>query len=530
MNWRSDPRVAVARDAAAYPSIPPFHPSEVYVEWPGAPVGAEDNPAFRAVRQCLLSLGLDTARAGTVSWDPLGDIVRPGDTVVLKPNLVSHRNLAERSQGPGDTDGLVTHGSVVRAVADYVARALRGSGTIIIGDCPIQGTRWEQVVALTALDRVAAHVTAAFPGVVVRVEDFRLGRAAIVQGRVAARTVDVDRQQDYAEVDIGDASLLLPLMQGDYAFGVAQYPRHRMVRAHTPTRNLYLFPKAFIEADVFINLPKLKGHMKAGVTCALKNLVGINGHKDYLPHFRFGSPSEGGDEYPNGNWLWHLIWRLTHADWELDSGRRKASYWHATMVCYAVLRKVYGAPRGYLSLGGGSWWGNDTLWRTVLDINRAFLYCDRAEHTLQEQPAAPRRYLAIIDGLIGGHRESPLAPASYPSGFMIAGRNPVATDTVATALMGFDWRRVRQVARAYGLERFPLTTFGPDDVRVAGLPNIDTVEDIYRAGIYARFEPSFGYRGAVEYGPPRPEPDGSRPSARWSLTFVGSEEVGAGAP
>ncbi|GEM_PF-5703185 len=30
----------------------------------------------------------------------------------------------------------------------------------------------------------------------------------------------------------------------------------------------------------------MNSHMKAEITCALKNFVGINGHKDYLPHFR----------------------------------------------------------------------------------------------------------------------------------------------------------------------------------------------------------------------------------------------------
>jgi len=32
----------------------------------------------------------------------------------------------------------------------------------------------------------------------------------------------------------------------------------------------------------------LKLHRKAGITCALKNLIGINGNKEYLPHHRLG--------------------------------------------------------------------------------------------------------------------------------------------------------------------------------------------------------------------------------------------------
>jgi uncharacterized protein (DUF362 family) len=467
---------------------------------------------------------MDAARAGTPAWNPLGEIVRPGETVVIKPNLVSHRNTGDRAYGLTDTDSLVTHGSVIRATIDYVARALEGRGRIVVGDCPIQGTRWEQVVALTGLESIAAYAKSAFPGIDLLIKDFRLGKAKVVGDRVASRTTEDWRRDEYREVDIGRDSLLCPIMRDEYAFGVAQYPKHRMVRAHTPDRNLYLFPKTFLGADVFINLPKFKSHMKAGVTCALKNLVGINGHKDYLPHFRFGSPKDGGDEYPDGNWLWDLMWKLIHADWELDKGPQKAVLHRSAMMCYRGLRYVYGYPRGYLSVGGGGWHGNDTLWRTVLDINRAFLYGD--DNRDHPRADSPRRYFAILDGLVGGHRESPLSPTPYPSGVMLAARNPLALDTVATAFMGFDWRRVQQISEAYGIEKFPLAAFTPDDIRIRGLDGVSTVEDIYTKNEYARFEPSVGFRGAIEYGG---ESRGTSPVRdRWAARFAGSEEVGAG--
>jgi uncharacterized protein (DUF362 family) len=523
MTWLTDPLVAVSRDVPRYATRAPYHASESYPEWQGQIIGGEDNPSYRAVRRCFIELGLDSANSGTQAWNPLGGIVRRGDTVVLKPNLVCHRNTGERSYGLTDTDSLVTHGSVIRAVVDYVARALDRSGCIVIGDCPIQGARWDQIVALTGLDAIAAYAERAFPGIELRIEDFRLGRAEMAGDRMVGRTSEEWRPADYREVDLGRHSLLCPLMKDSYAFGVAQYPRHRMVRAHGPDRNAYLFPRTFLGADVFINLPKFKSHMKAGVTCAMKNLVGINGHKDYLPHFRFGSPKDGGDEYPDGNWLWDLMWRLMHADWELDSGRLKAVYHQAAMMCYRGLRYFYGCPRGYLSVGGGGWHGNDTLWRTVLDINRAFLYCDDSSDT--PRPSRARRYFAILDGIVGGHRESPLSPTPFASGFMLAGANPVALDSVATALMGFDWRRIKQVREAWRVERFPLAAFQPNDVRVCGLPGVSSIDDIYGGYDYARFEPSVGFRGAVEYGG---DSRGSTPVPdRWAMQFAGSEEVGA---
>src|SRR4029450_3442025 len=53
-----------------------------------------------------------------------------------------------------------------------------------------------------------------------------------------------------------------------------------------------------MDADVLINLPKFKTHKKVGITCALKNLVGINANKNWLPHHTEGTPDLGGDQLP----------------------------------------------------------------------------------------------------------------------------------------------------------------------------------------------------------------------------------------
>src|SRR6185436_18604054 len=136
-------RVAVARSAEpAYPRLAPFDPGERFPEMPaGAAIAASRNPVYAAVRESLHRLGLDEARFGTPQWNPLGDLVGPGARVLLKPNLVRHEN-----HGPGGTDCLVTHGSVVRAVLDYVLLALQGTGAVWIGDSPVQGCDFERVV------------------------------------------------------------------------------------------------------------------------------------------------------------------------------------------------------------------------------------------------------------------------------------------------------------------------------------------------------------------------------------------------
>ena len=80
-------------------------------------------------------------------------------------------------------------------------------------------------------------------------------------------------------------------------FRVTMYD-HRLMQAHHDQRkHEYLVSNSVLDADLIINLAKLKCHSKAGITGALKNLVGINGHKEYLPHHTNGSPAEGGDQY-----------------------------------------------------------------------------------------------------------------------------------------------------------------------------------------------------------------------------------------
>jgi uncharacterized protein (DUF362 family) len=498
MSMLDDHTVALIEEAPRYNANPPYHPSEDLPEWPGRPKQQADNPAYRGVRQVFRALGLDATNFNTSAWNPLGMLIKPGNTVVLKPNFVSHRNIAER-YGLTDTDSLITHGSVIRAVMDYAARALSGAGQIIIGDCPIQGTIWSRVAELSGLTVIVDYFHKAFPGIVVTIKDYRLTTARVVRGMVVERVVREDAIHEYYEVDLKERSLLIPLMDGTCEFGVSQYPKHRMRRAHSATTNKYLFPKEIMKADVVINLPKLKTHMKAGVTIALKNLVGINGHKDYLPHFRFGSPRSGGDEYPDLNWLGNLAAWFTHQEWEYDSGVMKLALIYAAGGCGLVYRKLAGLKPLDGCVDSGSWYGNDTLWRTVLDINRAFFYFDCKREAISDELVSARKYMAIVDGLIVGEKESPLAPSPRACGLMLGGFNPVAVDSVGTAMLGFDTRKIPQIYKAFQTRVLPLVRFAEADIAVRGLPGVGSIRDIYRKQVYLKCRPSRGMVGHIEY-------------------------------
>ena len=122
--------VVVSRPGARYVMTPPFDPP---------------NPIYEMVEAALRDLGLDRARAGTPEWNPLGDLIAPGDRVVIKPNFVTSKNFQEHLRGE-ELACSSTHGSVLRPVLDYALRACGKTGQVRIVDTPVEGCNLEEVV------------------------------------------------------------------------------------------------------------------------------------------------------------------------------------------------------------------------------------------------------------------------------------------------------------------------------------------------------------------------------------------------
>src|SRR5690606_22351283 len=94
----------------------------------------------------------------------------------------------------------------------------------------------------------------------------------------------------------------------------------------------------------------------------------------------------------------------------------------------------------------GNWWGNDTIWRTVIDLNKVFYLGDRSG--VLGHPA--RRVLNVYDGIVAGEGNGPMAPDARPIGLLAAAVDGVAADAVITWILGFDWRLIPVLARAVG--------------------------------------------------------------------------------
>lgn len=453
---------------AKYPKEIPFDPSEHYPEYPFRTISPHPNPVYQGVRELFREMGLDRSCCGTSRWNPLGVFIQPGDRVVLKPNWVMHSSSAEHP-----IEALVTHGSVIRAVLDYALLALKGKGQIVIFDAPLMDADFEGILETSGAGPVVRHLCAV-QDIPIQIVD---GRHRVVVGGKYGQTIKEMRQagdpQGCIEFDLGSDSLHLELGEGWKRFEVGKGEAQIMRQAHNAVHHKYLFPRSVLEANVVLNLPKLKTHIKAGVTLALKNMVGLIGDKSYLPHHRRGGSARGGDEYEGANFF------LEVRDRAADLLRTKGKVlWLAGRLGWCLLRtfgrlhsSIKGASHSPYELKSGSWPGNDTLWRTIHDINRILLYGDVSGQMHSQQQ---RKYLCVMDGVMAGEGDGPLSPTPVPLGLLLASLNPVATDLACLRVMKYRFDNIPQVCKSFNSRvSYRLVDFSPGDVHVVGdLPDL----------------------------------------------------------
>ena len=380
--------VAVARTALAYEAC----------EDPGTAreIGGATNSAEVALHELFRCWRLDKDHYGSSAWNPLGALIPPQAKILIKPNWVYHQN-----QSGAGLDCLLTHSSFIGAAAKYAA--LTKPAQLIIGDAPIQGCDFEQLCRLAGIDELADRLR--LHGLQFSIADFR---RTILKGNsvIHQQSEDVRELGHFILFDLKQDSLLEPLSADADKFRVTMYNPDLLQRTHSAGRHQYLIAREVVEADVVINLPKLKTHRKACVTGALKNLIGVNGNKEYLPHHRKGGLQSHGDCYAG-----QPGWKRATEDL-LDAANR-----HPSGVVQASLSWMARAARRIAARLGadenleGSWYGNDTIWRTCLDLQRIVRY-GRLDGSLGATPQ--RTVISVTDAIIGGEGEGPLADAQMP--------------------------------------------------------------------------------------------------------------------
>jgi uncharacterized protein (DUF362 family) len=460
-------------------SAAPYGPDQPFPELAAAvPAGTPPNPVFALVRGVLRDLGLDAARFGTPQWNPLGELVRPGGKIVVKPNWVMHANW-----GPGGMDCMITHPAVLRAVLDYVF--LAQPAQVVLGDAPLQGCDFERMMEHGAMRAVIAYFQDRGLPLVVR--DFR--RTVIKQaGKLKLVGEELRPESDYVLVDLGPDSLLEPISKDWKKFRVTVYDPRKMWAHHRPGRHRFLIAREILEADLVVNVPKLKAHKKAGITCCLKNLIGINGNKEYLPHHRKGGADagRGGDNYEHRAWLMALMestldWMNRHRNWPWLYHQGERVVWH---LLHLRRRRD---PHAQFE---GSWYGNDTIWRTCLDLNRALLYGDC---TGGLRDTVQRQEISIVDAVVAGQGEGPLDPTPLETGAVFAARNPAVGDFLGSRLLGFDPDKIPLMRHACEDMRWRICSVPAGEIRAA-------IEQHLAAQVpFPPALPPRGWAGHVEY-------------------------------
>jgi uncharacterized protein (DUF362 family) len=437
------------------------NPRVVVVHRPGleyvdaAPYDAP-NPVYEAVEAMFKTLSLDRGRVGTPEWNPLGDIIAPGDRVIIKPNLVSSKNLHEKITGQ-KLAASSTHGSLLRPILDYALRAAGPRGRVRVVDTPVEGCEIEKVAGPLGIFATIDHLRAKGHDVdfvdmrlfrvapYLALDDVRRGGRSLNLGLLVRRRLPGD-PRGYRTVDLADVSRFAEADAPpgkDLRFHRSHYTTP--VEHHTGGHHEYSAPGTVLEADVVINLPKLKTHKKTAVTLSLKSVIGLTNEKYWLPHFTAGDPSLGGDEYDRRQALADRI--------ENKLSRFPLPGDHSLI---ARAPKVGGPPK----VIDGSWQGNRTLWRTILDLNRVLFFVDR-DGKLRDAPQ--RRYLTIIDGIVAGEGEGPLGATPVEAGLLVAGFDPALVDVAAARAMGFDPEKIVMIREALGGKLLPSGQLGELD-------------------------------------------------------------------
>ncbi|HEX8197021.1 MAG TPA: DUF362 domain-containing protein [Pyrinomonadaceae bacterium] len=434
-------KVAVTTtEQAEYPKQAPFHPAESFPEYPFAGETARGkNFVYSAVRQLFVELGYDAENFGKKEWNPLGWLIKPEMTVVLKPNFVRSRHYEKK-----DPFAIITHPAVLRAVADYVWIALKGEGKIIIADAPQYDCNWTELMELTRLETVRDFYNLRRPASF-ELRDLRPYWSRRKHFPSMLMPLEGD-PQGTLNVNLGRESALTAIKNPNRLYG-AVYHRQETIANHTGDNQAYALSRTIMDADVVISVPKLKTHKKVGVTMNIKGLVGINTNKNLIVHYCVGSPAEGGDQYPPNHFTPTEERLIKTERWMYDTFLARRSvpleYLHRSIYwLHGRFIKPFGikVEKEKRLLDAGNWHGNDSAWRMSADLLKILLFADK-EGKLQINQQ--RRLFSVIDGIIGGDNKGPLDPDPVASGVLLASENFLAADIVGARLMGFDPMLIR---------------------------------------------------------------------------------------
>ncbi len=377
------------------------------------PYGPGTNTAYELTWQTVADLHLGPYA------NPLANLVKDVDgdgtiEVVIKPNTVRYF-----SDDAGQRNPVYSHPAIVRPLVDMLAAA--GAQSICIGDGSNgTGGLFAKMDQQGYTQAYIDQLNALWPGTTISRVDFQsLSRWSWVN--LGAHAGEAGASAYYGS-GYSDADLVKSVDGAASTYFGASDPHGRPGPGQYNCMGWEAVTDYLLDADVVIDLAKLKVHYYGVSTAILKNWVGIT-------MFSTFNMSE--------------------------------NYW-----CRIAHEPTN--PTSYEKT-----FGNDILWREVTDLHRGVLYWrDGAVYSTPQ-----RRCLCILDAINCGERyHDPDKPWPYWLHTMLAGVDPISIDAVGARLQRYDFRNIAIINNAHAASAgsaWPIGTGDPGQVRVVGGQMID---------------------------------------------------------
>ncbi len=408
---------------------------------------------------------------------------KPDMKVLIKPNLVMDDNQNKR----GGNDCLYTQPEIVKAVIDFVLLKTSGKVKITVGDAPMQECKFNNFYSYWKMVDEYKN-----KGVDIQLVDFRELKAIVVGG---VHVAEVKKNAYGSIINLGSDSEFFGIDNNTaQKLRITNYDPSILPLHHKGDIQEYYISNYVLDADLIFNLPKPKSHRKAGATISLKNLVGINTRKEFLPHHTQGSLQEGGDEYPEKNRIKAIQSKLFDKKNFYEAQKK---YMLARIIRGEIKILSLFLRKGRASYFEGSWFGNHTISRTIADLNKIVFYADKNGKICNQK----QRHMIILgDMIVSGEKEGPVFPSPKNVGLIIGGLNPVCFDEVVSTIMGYDYHKIPTIVNARELtsklkivekDVFPIIVSDRDEWNNILLKNIPD-------SLIFHFEPSSGWKNHIE--------------------------------
>ena len=366
----------------------------------------KNTPSYNLVWQAVEDLGLGSHK------NPLNDLIDNGDKVLIKINMVTSAN------------GAYTEPAVIRPLVEMVVQA--GANHIQIGDGGVGMDNCRRTMVCFEKTGYTGFVNGLkniYSGITIELVDFN--------DKNKWQWINLNSKSSFAgsgftDADLGSPDLSKSLADTDYYKTADKYGNN----PNGQTMGWYAISDYILDADVIINVPKLKVHSQMILTNAIKNHVGST-----IEDTRTG--------YYNGaGWSGGL--RITHSKFGVS--------------------------------GNELYFENEFFWRAILDMNKIVLYADEQGNL---QSTKQRKYLNVIDGIeaVQGpdnnagkwdNHGGPNDKMRVDFGTVLAGTDPVAVDAVASRLIGYNFRDIPHVQKAITETSYKVGNNSPDNIVVVG--------------------------------------------------------------